>query len=196
MPHNNDYWKATKTRSYRENKYMTITDIAPVGLQLERTVTVPLIPRQPRASPITPVRPPPTKLPVSRTATLDAPEVPAALHLALPVTTLRQGARVAIDRTRRFTVMGHVPVVGVLVVPWLWPLHMAIVGLTADHIRLTPDASLSYSDGITPRRHLLISLMSLVAILGWLALAGAGVLMLRAADHHGTAIALATVLLL
>ena len=71
----------------------------------------------------------------------------------LPISTLQQAIRVASDRTRRMTLLGQVPVLGIIAWPWVFPLHLLIVGLTADHIRHTPDASLSYSDGIPPRRH-------------------------------------------
>src|SRR3954453_15537445 len=121
---------------------MTLTAIGPVAIRPDSSVSVPLIPRQPR---------------VKQAVRTDwAVPVVDAVPCALPITTVRQGARVAIHRTRRFTLLGHVPFVGSLVVPWLWPLHMLIVGLTAGHIRQTPDASLSYCDGSRPRRHVLI----------------------------------------
>lgn len=86
------------------------------------------------------------------------PPVTARPHSTLPITTLpvttvRQAVRVALDRTRRMTLLGSVPVVRRLALPWLLPLHLLIVALTADHIRHTPEASLSYSDGTTPRVH-------------------------------------------
>lgn len=94
------------------------------------------------------------------------------------VTTLAQAARVALDRTRRLTLLGQVPVVGILVVPWLWPLHLGIVGLTAGHIRLTPDASLSFHDGTTPGR-LRPALMTAVAAgTVWLSAISGAILML------------------
>lgn len=68
------------------------------------------------------------------------------------VTTIAQSARIAMQRTRRMTLLGPVPIVGLLVVPWLWPLHLFIVGRTAGHIRHTPDAHLSFHDGRRPRR--------------------------------------------
>ncbi len=89
---------------------------------------------------------------------------------ALPVSTLRHAARVALHRTRRLTVLGAVPVVGLLVMPWLWPLHMAIVGLTAGNIRQTPDASLSFYDGSPAARYRSAVLVALLAAGSWLAL--------------------------
>ncbi|MET3805893.1 hypothetical protein ABIB25_002901 [Nakamurella sp. UYEF19] len=85
------------------------------------------------------------------------------------VTTLAQAARVAMDRTRRLTLLGQLPVVGVLVVPWLWPLHLGIVGLTAGHIRITPDASLSFHDGTVPQRVRPALTMAVIAGTLWLA---------------------------
>src|SRR4051794_34470344 len=122
---------------------MTLTATAPVTLRPDRRMSSPPVARRPTV----------------RLAAQRAAAVPCAGAQAyvLPVTTVRQGARVAMHRTRRCTVLGRLPVVGPLVVPWLWPLHMVIVGLTAGHIRHTPDASLSYCDGTRPRRHFLIS---------------------------------------
>ena len=175
---------------------MTLIDIAPVALRPERTVTMPLVPRQARTTPTRASRTAAIPAAVARTATMQAKALPTAVHEALPVTTLRQGARVAIDRTRRFTLLGQVPVLGALVVPWLWPLHMAIVGRTADHIRQTPDASLSYCDGTTPRPHHLSSLIAVVTFLCWIALAAGTVITLLHNDLRGIAIAVAVVLLL
>ena len=87
---------------------------------------------------------------------------------AVPVTTLLQGARVAMHRTRRMTLLGEVPGVGLLVIPWLWPLHMFIVGWTAGHIRHTPDASLSFHDGRRPHRLRGSALISAAVLLIWL----------------------------
>ncbi len=119
----------------------------------------------------------------------------AALRLIEPlsVTTVRQGARVAIHRTRRFTLLGEVPVVGPLVVPWLWPLHMAIVGLTAGHIRHTPDASLSYCDGTTPRRHHPTSALAVASFLVWLTALATIVLVLESRQMQAIAIAVLVV---
>lgn len=88
----------------------------------------------------------------------------------LPVTTVQQAVRIALDRTRRMTLLGCVPAVRWVVVPWLLPLHLMIVGLTADHIRHTPDASLSYSDGIPPRPHQGALVLAMLLALGWSAL--------------------------
>lgn len=80
----------------------------------------------------------------------------------------------AMDRTRRFTVLGQVPVVGALVVLWLWPLHLAIVGSTAGHIRHTPYASLSFCDGTSPRWHRMIVAVAATTAVGWLAIVVVG----------------------
>ncbi len=86
----------------------------------------------------------------------------------LPVTTLREAVRIALDRTRRMTLLGSVPVLRIMALPWLLPLHLLIVGLTADHIRHTPDASLSYSDGTAPRVHTGSLVLALLLWAGWL----------------------------
>ena len=88
--------------------------------------------------------------------------------VARPVTSLGQAARVAMDRTRRFTLLGELPVLGTAVIPWLWPLHLGIVGWTADHIRHTPDASLSYCDGLSPRPHRPATALAVAVGAGWL----------------------------
>lgn len=89
-----------------------------------------------------------------------------------PITTVREAVRVALDRTRRMTLLGSVPGLRRLALPWLLPLHLLIVGLTADHIRHTPEASLSYSDGTPPRVHPGSLVAALLLGLGWLALLG------------------------
>ena len=105
--------------------------------------------------------------------------VPAAEKSSLvatsPVTTVREGVRVALDRTRRMTLLGTVPVLRVLALPWLLPLHLLIVGLTADHIRHTPDASLSYSDGSAPRPHAGSLALAVLLAAGWLTALGGAV---------------------
>jgi hypothetical protein len=87
----------------------------------------------------------------------------------LPVTTVKEAVRVALDRTRRMTLLGSVPVLRRLALPWLLPLHLLIVGLTADHIRHTAEASLSYSDGRAPRVHPGSLVLALLLATGWLA---------------------------
>ncbi len=98
-------------------------------------------------------------------------------------------------RTRRLTLLGEVPVLGLLVVPWLWPLHMAIVGLTAGHIRSTADASLSYCDGTTPRRHRPSLAIALTAFLVWLAVLSATALALPSNELRPLAVAVLVTLL-
>lgn len=113
----------------------------------------------------------PDHLPAEETAAV-APARPS--ELAQPVRTFRQGARVALHRTRRLTVLGDIPVLGLLVVPWLWPLHLVIVGATAGNIRQTPDASLSYYDGNQPAPVRSCWVVAVLAFAGWLtALSGA-----------------------
>src|ERR1700712_5627663 len=187
---------------------MTILAVQPVGRIIERTViggpALPPARARPRligSATGTPVVAPPVSVPPATAIPVPALPIAALPIAALPViplevTTARQGARVAIDRTRRFTLLGEVPVLGPLVVPWLWPLHMAIVGRTADHIRLTPDASLSYCDGTTPRQHHLSSLTAVITFLCWIALASGTVMTLLRNDLPGIAIAVAAVLLL
>ena len=99
----------------------------------------------------------------------------AAASGILPVTTVQQALRIALDRTRRMTLLGSVPGVRRMVVPWLLPLHLMIVGLTADHIRHTPEASLSYSDGATPRAHRGALVLAVLLGLGWSSLLSASV---------------------
>ena len=173
---------------------MTILAVPPTGRVIERTVTggpaLPLARVRPRISGTGSV--PAVVLPA-----VPRPE-PALPVVALPVvslsvTTIRQGARVATDRTRRFTLLGEVPILGPLVVPWLWPLHMAIVGLTAGHIRHTPDASLSYWDGTTPRRHHQSSAIAVGAFLGWMAVLSAVVVTLLSYELQSVAIAVCVV---
>jgi hypothetical protein len=100
--------------------------------------------------------------------TVAARPVAAPPVITLPVTTVRQAVRVALDRTRRMTLLGSVPVLRRLALPWLLPLHLLIVALTADHIRHTPEASLSYSDGTTPRVHPTSLATALLLGTGWL----------------------------
>lgn len=117
---------------------------------------------------------PVTTLPVITlpVATLAGTTIPGTTIpvITLPVTTVRQAVRVALDRTRRMTLLGSVPVLRRLALPWLLPLHLFIVALTADHIRHTPDASLSYSDGTTPRLHRASLGLALLLATGWLGL--------------------------
>jgi hypothetical protein len=118
----------------------------------------------------------------ARATLLPAPRTPAigtarsgdtALPVTtFPVTTVQEAVRVALDRTRRMTLLGSVPVLRRLALPWLLPLHLLIVGLTADHIRHTPEASLSYSDGTTPRAHPGSLVIALLLLIGWLAALG------------------------
>jgi hypothetical protein len=100
----------------------------------------------------------------------------------LPVTTLQQAVRIALDRTRRMTLLGAVPGVGPMVLPWLLPLHLLIVGLTADHIRHTPDASLSYSDGTAPRAHRGAVALALLLGPAWFVVLGGAICMLSSHD--------------
>lgn len=116
--------------------------------------------------------------------------------VALPVTNVRQGAMVAMHRTRRFTLLGEVPVVGVMVVPWLWPLHMVIVALTADHIRHTPDASLSYYDGRRPERHRAAAVLAVGSALIWMAFCTATVFVLLHLGAAAVAVIVAAILVL
>ncbi len=146
--------------------------------------------------------PPPAAPPVSPPAALLAPAEPASVDATaqgltdtLPVTTVAHAVRVAMDRTRRMTLLGEVPVVGLLVVPWLFPLHLLIVGLTADHIRLTPDASLSYSDGVRPRPHLPAIALAVAAGAVWLLLAAVTSEQLLVHDLVGYAVVIGAVLL-
>lgn len=115
---------------------------------------------------------------------------------ALPVTSVRQGAMVAMHRTRRFTLLGQIPVVGVMVLPWLWPLHLLIVASTADHIRHTPDASLSYCDGRSPHRHRPTAVLAVGSALAWLALYTATVLVVLHLGTVAASITVATILVL
>ena len=66
------------------------------------------------------------------------------------------------------TLLGSVPGLRMLALPWLFPLHLLIVGLTADHIRHTADASLSYSDGTAPRAHTGSLAVAFLLAAGWL----------------------------
>lgn len=143
---------------------MTVTgnSSGPAGGVISTGSLAPLIPSM-RASPENPVR---------------DPGVMAALRKvqgrpsARPVTTLEQSARVAMHRTRRMTLLGQIPIVGVAVVPWLWPLHMFIVGRTADHIRHTRDAHLSFHDGRRPRRLRGSTPVAAAALVLWLLVLG------------------------
>ena len=117
----------------------------------------------------------------------------AAPAAALSVTTTRQAATVAMHRTRRFTLLGEVPVLGPLLVPWLWPLHMVIVGLTAGHIRHTPDASLSYCDGTTPPRQHQSVVIAVAVFVAWITALSVVVLTLVSHQLRPTAIALVIV---
>lgn len=110
------------------------------------------------------------------------------------VTTIREAARVAMHRTRRMTLLGNVPLVGHLVVPWLWPLHLAIVGATAGHIRHTPDASLSFCDGTPARRQPGCRALAALSLGLWLALAAGASLGLFAQGHDGAGWALVALL--
>lgn len=117
------------------------------------------------------------KVPVTATVVVVDPIDRTVLGAGtLPVTTLRQAVRIASDRTRRMTLLGSVPVLRLVALPWMLPLHLLIVGLTADHIRHTPDASLSYSDGTAPRVHAGSLVTALLLALSWL-------LVLREAQH-------------
>lgn len=87
------------------------------------------------------------------------------------------------QRTRRLSLLGSLPVVGRLVVPWLWPLHLSIVGATAGHIRHTPDASLSFCDGTPARRQPGCWAVAVLSLGLWLALAAAGPLGLFEGGH-------------
>ena len=123
-----------------------------------------------------------------RTATDSA--VPAA---TLPVTTVRQAFRVAGDRTRRMTLLGQVPVLGPIALPWIFPLHLLIVGLTADHIRHTADASLSFSDGIPPRRHASTSAVAVLLEALWLTCLCGTVMALCDSGHRISGVVIALV---
>jgi hypothetical protein len=120
----------------------------------------------------------------------------SAPAVALPISTIRQGARVAMHRTRRFTVLGDIPIIGLMVVPWLWPLHMVIVASTAGHIRQTRDASLSYYDGSTPVRHRPSFVVAVLAFAVWLTVLAGTVLAFDAAgDRSGATVIMLVALL-
>ena len=46
-----------------------------------------------------------------------------------------RAARIAWHRARAFSLVSHVPVLGAVIVPWLWPMHLAVVAGQGDQIR-------------------------------------------------------------
>jgi len=132
---------------------------------------------------------------------------PAPLRTALPivntqrvtailqVTTLREALKIAVDRSRRMTVLGQTPLLGTLALPWVLPLHLLIVALTADHIRHTPNASLSYCDGTAPRRHQGAIAVAVLTEMAWLMLLYGTLTTLTTTGLSGPAVIIAVVVL-
>jgi hypothetical protein len=95
--------------------------------------------------------------------------------------TTGRAARIAWHRARAFSMVGRVPGLGVVIAPWLWPIHLAGVAAQGDQIRHRKTASMALSDGGPHRAHrpamvlaattllvqfiLLVTISSVVAVL-------------------------------
>lgn len=64
-----------------------------------------------------------------------------------------QAARIAWHRARAFSLVSRVPVLGAVIAPWLWPMHLAVVAGQGDQIRHRNSASMAVSDGARHRMH-------------------------------------------
>ena len=65
-----------------------------------------------------------------------------------------QAGHVAWDRARALSLVGsRHPVLAGFIAPWLWPVHVAVVGGQGDRIRALGGASLAVSDGERHRVH-------------------------------------------
>jgi hypothetical protein len=67
--------------------------------------------------------------------------------------TAGQALRVAWYRARAFSLVSRVPVAGLLVAPWLWPMQLAVVAGQGDQIRHHASASMTVNDGGTRQVH-------------------------------------------
>ena len=90
--------------------------------------------------------------------------------IARGVSTVRAG-HVAWDRARAFSLVGRRhPVLAGFIAPWLWPMHVAVVGGQVDRIRALGGASLAVSDGERHRVHRPTMVLGVVALLAQFAL--------------------------
>jgi hypothetical protein len=61
--------------------------------------------------------------------------------------TIAQAMRVAWHRARAFNILSRVPLAGLLLAAWEWPIHLALVAKDGDRIRRWRTASLTVDDG-------------------------------------------------
>jgi hypothetical protein len=77
-----------------------------------------------------------------------------------------QAVHVAWDRARAFSLVSlRYPVLAGFIAPWLWPVHLAVVGGQGDQIRSLGGASLAACDGERHRVHLPTLAVAVVAVL-------------------------------
>jgi hypothetical protein len=60
--------------------------------------------------------------------------------------TTGRAARIAWHRARGLSMVSRVPVLGAVITPWLWPMHLAGVAAQNDQIRYRGSASMAVSD--------------------------------------------------
>src|SRR6478672_7095257 len=86
-------------------------------------------------------------------------------NIARGVSTVQAG-HVAWDRARALSLVSRrYPVLAGLIAPWLWPMHLAVVGGQGDQIRCLGGASLAVSDAERHRVHLPALAVAAVAFL-------------------------------
>lgn len=82
-----------------------------------------------------------------------------------------QAVHVAWDRARAFSLVSRrYPLLGDFIAPWLWPMHLAVIGGQGDQIRVLNGASLAVSDGARHRMHVPTLVVAAVAVLAQIAL--------------------------
>jgi len=87
------------------------------------------------------------------------------VNIARGVST-RQAVHVAWDRARALSLVSRRnPVLASFIAPWLWPMHLTVVGGQGDQIRFLRGASLAVSDGEPHRVHLPTMAVAAVAFL-------------------------------
>src|SRR6185369_11022249 len=90
-------------------------------------------------------------------------------NIARGVSTVQAG-HVAWDRARALSLVSRRhPVLAGFIAPWLWPMHLAVVGGQGDWIRAL-GASLAVSDGERHRVHWPTLTVGVVALLAQFAL--------------------------
>ena len=91
-------------------------------------------------------------------------------NIARGVSTVQAG-HVAWDRARGLSLVSrHHPLLAGFIAPWLWPMHLLVVGGQGDQIRFLRGASLAVSDGERHRVNWLAMVVAVVALLAQSAL--------------------------